>query len=39
MDSNDPKMSQQGTAGNREHINLTFPHNLEIIWRLESSKS
>ena len=39
MDSKDPKMSKQGTVGNRKHITLKFPQKLEIIWRLQGSEN
>jgi len=39
MASKDPKMSTQGTAGNRKHVTLMIPHKLEIIAGLESGKS
>jgi hypothetical protein len=39
MNSKDPKMNNQGTVGNRKHITLKFPQNLEIIWRLEGSEN
>lgn len=39
MDSKDPKMSKRLTVDNQKHITLTFPKNLEIIWRLEESEN
>jgi len=38
MASYNPKMSKQGTAGNRKHVILMFPPELEIIRKLESVK-
>jgi hypothetical protein len=39
MDSKDSKMSKEGTVGNRKHVTLKFPQNLEIIWKLEGSEN
>ena len=39
MASIDPKMSKQGTVGNRKHVTLMIPYKLQMIARLESGKS
>jgi len=39
MASEDPKISKQCAFGERQHITLMIPQNLERIRRLESGKS
>jgi hypothetical protein len=39
MASHNPKMSKQGTAGNRQHAILMITQKLEINRRLESAKA
>jgi hypothetical protein len=39
MASEDPKMSRQGTAGNRKHLTLTVLQKLEIFRRLHCGKT
>jgi hypothetical protein len=39
MASEDPKMSEQGTASKRKHVTLLFSQKLEIIRRLGSDES
>jgi hypothetical protein len=39
MASYNPKMSTQGTAGNRKHVILMFPQQHEIIRKPESAKA
>jgi hypothetical protein len=35
----DPKMNKPGAAGRRKYVTLMIPQKLQIIRRLESSKS
>jgi hypothetical protein len=39
MASKDPKVSKQGTAGKRKHVNLMIPQNLKIITVLKLVKA
>jgi len=39
MASKDPKVSKQGTAGERKHVTLMIPYTLKVIRMLETGKS
>jgi hypothetical protein len=39
MDSKDPKLSKQDTAGKRKHVTLIIPQKLEVIRSVGSGKA